>query len=227
MQHPVQIVSLGSGAPDNITLRAYRALDEAEVIIAPGRAALIAISSLEHAERIVEKTVLKTCPMSRDRNETMDLYRSIAEEISALVTEGKKVALVTIGDAGIYSTAQYVCDELDVPYTIVPGVPSFVAAAASANSSLVRQGDNLTVLSEIGSADDIEAPLQRGEAVVVMKLSAHQELVKKIIHKGQYPFIYAEKLGIPDEEWSTQDYTAFSNRECPYLSLIIIKPKRI
>lgn len=225
--YPVQIVSLGSGAPDNITIRARRVLDEVDTIIAPGRAALLTISSLEDAERIMEKAVLKTCPMSRDREETLALYQSIAREISEMASSGKKVALVTIGDAGIYSTAQYVCDELDVPYTVLPGVPSFVAAAAIANTSLVRQGDNFTVLSEITNASDIEIPLGRGEVVAVMKLSAHQELVKEIIYKGQYSFIYAEKMGNPDEEWFTEDFAELSDRECPYLSLIIIKPKRI
>lgn len=225
--YPVQIVSLGSGAPDNITIRARRVLDEVDTIIAPGRAALLTISSLEDAERIMEKTVLKTCPMSRDREETLALYQSIAREISEMASSGKKVALLTIGDAGIYSTAQYVCDELDVPYTVLPGVPSFVAAAAIANTSLVRQGDNFTVLSEITNASDIEIPLGRGEVVAVMKLSAHQELVKEIIYKGQYSFIYAEKMGNPDEEWFTEDFAELFDRECPYLSLIIIKPKRI
>ncbi|MDD7438037.1 MAG: precorrin-2 C(20)-methyltransferase [Bacteroidales bacterium] len=225
--YPVQIVSLGSGAPDNITLKAFRVLEEVDVIVAPGSAALLALSSLENAENIMEKTVLKNCPMTRDREETLALYRNIADEISDLVIQGKKVALVTIGDASIYSTAQYVCDELNVPYIVLPGVPSFVSAAAMANSSLVRQGDNLTILSEIANATDIEMPLSRGEVVVVMKLSVHQELVREVIKRGQYSFVYAEKMGNPDEEWFTEDYAELSGRKCPYLSLIIIKPKRI
>lgn len=226
MKYPVQIVSLGSGEPSNITLRALRALEEVDVIIAPGRAALSALSRLENAESILEKTVLKNCPMSRDRKETLALYRSIAEEISDMATQCKKIALVTIGDAGIYSTAQYVCDELDIPYVVIPGVPSFVAAVAMVNDSLVRQGENLTILSEITDKADIEEPLNRGEVVVVMKLSAHQEMVKEIICKGQYPFIYAEKMGISNEEWYTEVNAELLEREFPYLSLIIIKPNR-
>lgn len=224
--YPVQIVSLGSGDPDNITVRALRALVDTDIIFAPGRAALQAMSRLEGAEEIVPKAVLKECPMSKDREVVLALYASMASEVSGLVRQGKRVAIVTIGDAGIYSTAQYICDKLDVPYTVLPGVPSFVAAAAVANSSLVRQGDNFTVLSNIREETDIEHPLSRGEVVAVMKLSAHQALVKRVISRGGYPFVYAEKLGDPNEEWCTQDFGELSPRECPYLSLIIIKPHR-
>ena len=60
-----------------------------------------------------------------------------------LLEEGKKLVFLTLGDPSVYSTYMYLhkrilkmCYEAEM----VPGIPSFCAAAARINDSLAEKG---------------------------------------------------------------------------------------
>lgn len=225
---PIEIVSLGSGQPEHITLRAYSSLLAADTIINPGKAAAEIVGRLPEGTALLSKSRQLDLPMRYDRSETLQAYRKVAEELSTLRSAGKRVALTTIGDTGTYSTAQYVCDELTqmgIPFNLSPGIPYYVSVAAQAGSYLMRQEEPLTVLSHQATAQDLATLLTQGHTVVVMKLSAVASEVKELLAShDDYSFVYAEHLGSPSLEWISSDYRAIADRPFPYFSLIIIRP---
>lgn len=222
----IKIVSLGSGAPDNITLRAFSVLKESDVIFAPDGEAVRTIERLALFYDLIPKVRTFSIPMQKNPEAAHQVYQNVTDSIDSLVQEGKRVAIVTIGDAGIYSSAYKIANslaKLGLDVEILSGVPSFVAGMSRFRSPLVEQGQNLLVFSSISSSDDILHGLKNNCVVVVMKLSLYGEMIKDLLKEHPYPFVYFENIGAPNE-YMTSKLTQLCDRQFPYFSLITIKP---
>ena len=119
----VHFVGAGSGAPDLITLRGKRLLEEADVII--------------YAGSLVNPQLLE------DKKETAEVYNSAKmtlEEVLAVMEQAEKEGKTTVrlhtGDPCLYGAIREQMDALDargIDYDDTPGVSSFQAAAAVLN----------------------------------------------------------------------------------------------
>ena len=143
-------VSVGPGDPELMTLKAVRAITEADVVAVPNighkrqTAYTIAQEYLEGKELLDCST-----PMVRDREVVEQAYVQIADDICALLDAGKSVAYLVLGDATVYSTYIYVHEIVrDRGYAtqIIPGVTSFCAVAARLNTALCEGPECLMVV---------------------------------------------------------------------------------
>ena len=114
MSYPICFVSLGPGDPELITLKGLKKLRQADIIYCP---ATISKSGqlLSRAARIIEeleieKSVVQffTLPMSKDRTEVWKVYDTLYEKAISARDKEKKVVIVAEGDAGVYSSIQYI-----------------------------------------------------------------------------------------------------------------------
>ena len=119
----VHFVGAGSGAPDLITLRGKRLLEEADVIIYAG--------SLFNPQLLEEKKETATVYNSAKR--TLEEVWAVMEQAEK---EGKTTVRLHTGDPGLYGAIREQMDALDarkIDYDDTPGVSSFQAAAAALN----------------------------------------------------------------------------------------------
>ena len=117
----VYFVGAGAGDPELLTVKGKRLIDNADTII--------------YAGSLVNPAVLA------DRKSDCQVYDSAGmtlEEVLAVMQEteaqGKTTARLHTGDASIYGAIREQLDALDklgIPHTVVPGVSSFLAAAAA------------------------------------------------------------------------------------------------
>lgn len=228
---PIQIVSLGSGDPRHITLRAYDELTKADEIYCLGSAARQIIERLPEGASLATKCRVVELAMKKDRTDASKTYASLAEQVTLARKAGQAVSVVTIGDAGTYASVQYLCDILSahqVAYDIIPGVPYYISAVAALGKDLVRQEDSLLLLSQVRDEKQLQDALTAGHVVAVMKLSRCADIVKAVVQRGDYQIIYAEYLGDPERELVTDDrYVLEEDYQYPYFSLMIIRPERI
>ncbi len=143
-------VGVGPGDPELLTVKAVNILHAADVIAAPqteggGQAALDIVR--EH----IQGKPLRACaaPMSRDRSAALASYRETARHICGLLDQGKTVAFLTLGDPTVYSTYMNVhrlVREAGYEAALVPGVPSFCAAAARLGISLCEGRERLLIV---------------------------------------------------------------------------------
>lgn len=120
-QQKITIIGIGPGGEGDMTLAARQAVGEAEVIVGYSRyLKLIEPLMDEHTE--VVGTGMK---QERDR----------AEKALDLALQGKRVAVVSSGDAGIYGMAPLIYEmkrkrDVDVDIEVYPGISAFQKAAS-------------------------------------------------------------------------------------------------
>ncbi|MDY4245289.1 MAG: precorrin-2 C(20)-methyltransferase [Porphyromonas sp.] len=228
--HPIAIVSLGAATPEDISMRAYGKLQTADEIYCLGEAAHRIVAALPEGTHLAQRCQILEIPMSSDRTEAIRYYEQLATRLLDQQSRGLACSVVTIGDAGTYATVQYLVDLLrqaDAEVEVVPGIPYYIAAAATVGEGLVRQDESLLVLSKVTSESQLRKALAQGHTVVVMKLSRCADIVRKVIAEDGYDFIYAEHLGNPALELLSSDLeTLLARQPIPYFSLIIVRPSR-
>lgn len=227
---PIAIVSLGAATPEDISMRAYGKLQKADEIYCLGEAAHCIVAALPEGSALAQRCQILEIPMSNDRTEASRYYEELATRLIEQQGRGLACSVVTIGDAGTYATVQYLADLLrqaSAEIEVVPGIPYYIAAAATFGEGLVRQDESLLVLSKVASESHLREVLAQGHTVVVMKLSRCADIVREVIAEDNYDFIYAEYLGNPALELLTSDRDTFLSRQpIPYFSLIIIRPSQ-
>lgn len=122
----VYFIGAGPGAPDLITVRGLRLIENCPVCLYAG--SLVPTEIVEAAPD--DALVMDTAPMHLDQ---------IIEEIKKAHALGQDVARVHSGDPAIYgAVAEQMrrLDALGIDYDVVPGVPAFAGVAAKLKTEL-------------------------------------------------------------------------------------------
>ena len=148
--------------------------------------------------------------MTKDRQILDRNYENAAGRIIEELEKGKDVAYLTLGDPTIYSTYMYIhriVKAKGYETTIISGIPSFCAAAARLDDSLVDRAEELHV---IPSSYGIEAALNYSGTKILMKSASGISEVKMI-----------ENCGMPEE----RIYERIEDvpEQAGYYSLLIVK----
>lgn len=234
MNNPVYFVSLGPGEAELITLKGLHILRLADRIYCPATPGKTGKPVSRAADIVGELAVnpqsicLFVVPMSKNRAAAREAYDALARQAEADYREGLRVAIVAEGDAGFYASVHYVYDRLaaeNVEVKRIAGIPAFIAAGALAGLHIVRQEEELNVIPGNCTAESLSRKLTERQVVVIMKLSAAEEAVKKCIgrHRGAV-FHYFENVGT-DKEFYTSDRTLILEKRFPYFSLMVIRPE--
>lgn len=228
----VTFLSLGPGDPELLTLKAVRTLREADIVMLPATKGADGILS-SRAQNIIaewvsaDKVEVFEVPMLHDRKAARTVYDDVCEKVKAYCSEGKKVVVAVEGDLSIYASTHYVLERLkdcDIPVEQVPGVSSFIAAAAIAGLSLVSGKQHLVVLPGDADAESLHQLLTTNHVVVIMKLSQCEQQVKEYLHEHQDCVChYFENVGIADA-FHTTDIKTIEGRRFPYFSLAVLYP---
>ncbi|MEL7255147.1 MAG: siroheme synthase CysG [Pseudomonadota bacterium] len=136
----VAFVGAGPGDPDLLTLKARKALDEADVVI-HDRLVSPEILELARREAIIIDAGKKGFGPSTDQSEINDL---IVEH----GLEGAQVVRLKGGDPTMFARLDEeiaALDEAGITWTIVPGITAASAASAAIGQSLTERGRNSSV----------------------------------------------------------------------------------
>jgi precorrin-2/cobalt-factor-2 C20-methyltransferase len=112
--------------------------------------------------------------MDKDPAKRKENYRKNAETAARYLDNDQDVAMVTLGDVSLYSTVHYIADELisrGYEIIMVPGVPSFSAAAASLAIPLAEMDAPVHIIPSVRNNhdDDLDLPGTK----VLMKAGRH------------------------------------------------------
>lgn len=151
-------IGVGPGDPELMTRKAVRIIEECDLIAAPQSEGNDKTAMAIAAEFVKDKPVMYCdMPMTRDKVKMDASHDRAADDICAQLDEGKTVVFLTLGDPTIYSTYWYVHKRVlarGYDARLVPGVPSFCAAAASAGMALVEGSEMLHIIPASHSSTD-------------------------------------------------------------------------
>ena len=132
----VHFVGAGSGAPDLITLRGKKFLEEADVVIYAG--SLVNPQLLEYTK--------ENCEIYNSAKMTLE---EVLDVIFAAEEKGLTTVRLHTGDPSLYGAIREQMDVLDaegIPYDDTPGVSSFCGAAAALNAEYTLPTVSQTVI---------------------------------------------------------------------------------
>ena len=232
MVDSIYFVSLGPGDPELITVKGLKRLQQSDVIFCPatrtqGGAVYSRSADIVRALQIdAEKIKTFVLPMRKERSETWKVYDQLAEDAARLYAEGLKVAIVAEGDAGFYTSIQYIYSKFEakqIPIRRIAGIPAFIAAGATGGLHIVKQEERLVVIPGNAEPDELMRYLKDNYTIVIMKLSACIEAVHQCIDRcPEANFHYFENIGT-ENEYYTSDPVRIRQTKFPYFSLIIIQ----
>lgn len=162
-------------------------------------------------------------PMIKDKEKLKTIHDRDAEALAELLDAGKDVAFLTLGDPTVYSTCMYVHKRLKrIGYEtrIVPGIPSFCAAAARMDVPLAENRQEIHILP---ASYDIENSLELPGTKVLMKAGRKMSDVKRLLHEKGLDAMMVENCGMEEERIYLS--TGEIPEEAGYYSLLVVKEK--
>jgi len=200
----VQLVGAGPGDPELLTLKARRALDEADIVI---HDRLIAPEILELARR--EAVMLD---VGKQGFGPATEQTTIAALMIAHAKTGAQVVRLKSGDPAIYGRLDEeltALDEAGIDWSIVPGITAASSAAAGIGQSLTQRGRNsalriLTGHDTAGFAEQDWAALARpgATAAIYMAKRGARFLQGRLLMHGaapQTPVTIVENASRPNQ----------------------------
>ena len=179
----IYFIGAGPGAADLITVRGAELLKKADVIIYAG--SLVNPALLDYAK--------ESCKIYNSAKMTL-------EEVTSVMKENKEKEVVRLhtGDPCIYGAIREQMDILDreeMKYVSVPGVSSFIGAAAALNAEYTLTNVSQTVIltrmagrTPVPEKEEISKLASHGATMVVFLTSTMlAELSERLIEGGYAP----------------------------------------
>jgi precorrin-2/cobalt-factor-2 C20-methyltransferase len=216
-------VGVGPGDPEHLTLKALRALREADRVFVPdgGRAAAVV------DEHVAVEPVRFSMSDAASRDQSWD---RAGAAIADVVREGGTAAFATIGDPNLYSTFAYIAHTVRalVPEVIIETVPGITAMQdlAARSGTVLAEGDEALALVPYTAGDALLRTALKGFDTVVVYKGGRRlpEVLEAVRDAGALErAVYGEELGLAGEH---VEPAAAHGGSGPYMSTVIVPAAR-
>lgn len=197
----VYFVGAGSGAPDLITVRGARLLNQADQIIYAG--SLVNPELLDYKKE--SAVVYDSAKMTLEE---------VIEKIQEAESAGKMTVRLHTGDPCVYGAIREQMDELDklnISYEVCPGVSSFCGAASALNLEYTLPGISQSVIitrmagrTPVPEREGIASLAAHGATMVIFLSASMLEGLQDALLQGAYneqtPAALVYKATWPEEK---------------------------
>lgn len=235
MKGTLYCIGVGPGDPELLTVKAVKYIQKCPVLAVPQghtgvtTAKSILLQAIENgaAVDLQDKLILTVdFPMTRDAAVLEEAHAAGAAAIEAQLQQGRDVALITLGCPTVYASSIYVHRRIhDDGYAteIIPGVPSFCAAAARLQQPLCEQDEPLTIIP--GGRSDRKNLLSAPGSKIIMKPSGPFASLKQELQDTQQlaDTTMIERCGLSGE---TIYHSLDDVERTAYFSVLLVKEKK-
>ncbi len=223
-------IGVGPGDPELLTLKAYRAIQSADVICYLENESGLS-QSLDIAVEALKSPIKKQqhlgirFSMSRARVAANLAYDKAICEIHQHLELGKTVAFLCEGDPLFFGSFTYLLERLDKQYDslVIPGIPAFIAATSELQLPLTVLKQSFAVITGRNSDEKITAALLEHDAIVIMKAGIERPRLIKLL-KATNRFDDANYLEYisRDNQKVITDLDLLEDEVGPYFSLFVV-----
>ncbi len=227
-------VGVGPGDPELVTLRALRAVREADSVFAPASDPAVEGRAESIVRRIAPEVGITrvTFVMERDTEARRRAIDAAAAAIIDQLDADRQVAFITLGDPNIYSTFSDIVGAVratrpQVPIGCVPGIMAFQELAARSGTVVADGAETVTLLTGLDGTATIDAALGEASGTVVVYKGGHLlgALAERLEVVGRLDdAVVGELLGLDGERIGP-----LSDRlpdGASYLATVIVPPTR-
>jgi precorrin-2/cobalt-factor-2 C20-methyltransferase len=189
-------VGVGPGDPELLTLKAARALAEADLVVhfakagSVGYARTIAASHLKQG--VEELPLYYPLTVERPRNGAdyqtamRDFYDTGARTLATQLDAGRTVAVICEGDPMFYGSYMHLHVRLAARYPtqVIAGVTGMSGCWSAAGAPIAQGDDVLMVLPATLPEDELTRRLADADAAVVMKLGRHLGKIRRVLDRA-------------------------------------------
>lgn len=227
-------VGTGPGDPDLLTLKAARAITEADVVAFfakrgnPSNARAIAAAHIRphHIEEALDYPV--TTEVHRHDNGYKDqirrFYAEAANRLAKHLDAGRTVAVLSEGDPLFYGSYMHLHVRLSPAYDteVIPGITAMSGCWSAAGLPLVQGDDILTILPGTLDQSQLSRRLADTQGAVIMKLGRNLPKVRAALTEaGRLDgAVYVERGTM--ESSTSIALVDKSDDSAPYFSLILV-----
>lgn len=227
-------VGVGPGDPELVTLRALRAVREADSVFAPAADLAIEGRAESIVRRIAPEVAITRVAFVMERD-TEARHAAIGAAAAAIIDQldaDRRVAFITLGDPNIYSTFSDVLGAVraarpQVPIECVPGIMAFQELAARSGTVVADGTETITLLTGLDGTATIDAALAETSGTVVVYKGGHLlgALAERLEIVGRLDdAVVGELLGLEGERIGPLADRLHDGAS--YLATVIVPPER-
>ncbi len=227
-------VGTGPGDPELLTLKALRALEEADVVAyfakrgSNGNAR--GIVGPHYRETWIELPLIYpvTTEIHKDskdyRQAISDFYEESVHKVEEQLEKGRTVAVLSEGDPLFYGSYMHLHVRLSDrwPTEVIPGVTAMSGCWSQTGTPIVQGDDILTVLPGTLSEFELTRRLADTDAAVIMKVGRNLPKVRKALAATGLleRAIYVERGTMANT--SSARLADKAGDEAPYFSIVLV-----
>lgn len=225
-------IGVGPGDPELLTLKAYRILQDVDILCVPKSKAekdSLALSIVSGALNKQFEVLELLFPMTHDKQVLKEHWDAATDRMVEKARQGKKLAFITIGDPMFYSTYAYVLERVkrnhrEIGIETIPGITAFAACSSFINEPLTEGDERLAVVPAAYGMSAIREALDRFDNVVLMKVNRiYDEVAELLKDMGLLDkAVYISRCGYDDQFYST-DIEGLIGREKDYMSVMFVR----
>ena len=227
-------VGVGPGDPELLTLKALRALGEADVVAHFAKAGNSshsrAIAARHLRAGVIEMPLLYPVTTEQPkcsngyRDVIRDFYDAAAEKIAAHLQAGCVVAVICEGDPLFYGSYMHLHARLAPRFAteIVAGVTGMSGCWSAAGMPIAQGDDVFTVLPATLPEDDLIRRLGDSDAAVVMKVGRHLAKLRRALANCRRleGAMYIERGTMADAKMIP--LAAKPDDDAPYFAMVLV-----
>ncbi len=206
-------IGVGPGDPDLLTVKAVKAIHNADIIMCPASKedrpsiALSVVSSL--IDKSKNQEIVKLIfPMTKDKDVLDATWKKNAKIMAEKVLLGKNVVYLTVGDPYLYSTWIYMHKDLKENYpemdiSVIPGIVSIFTFAAKVGISIAEGAEKVAIIPSCYDLSSVKEIAKHSETMVFLKDGRYFDQVIKVLKESGFPddsiFAIGHDLGTENE----------------------------
>ena len=206
-------IGVGPGDPDLLTVKAVKAIHDADVIMCPASAddrpsiALSVISSL--IDKSKNQEIVKLIfPMTKDKDILEAHWKTNAKIMAEKVLSGKNVVYLTVGDPYLYSTWIYMHRDIsanypDIKISVIPGIVSMFTFASKVGISIAEGAEKVAIIPSCYDLSSVKEIAKHSEVLVFLKDGRYFDKVIELLKESGFPensiFAIGQDLGADHE----------------------------